>query len=190
MSGPLFVILMHPKERKDRAGTGTGRITHLSISNSVLLEGLEFEGHPVVDSVLKDRSLQPCLLYPGPGAIDLETNFLEYRKANPGALRPAVFVIDGSWSCSLKLLKRNQWLLNLPKVSFTATHESRYTFKKQPHAECLSTLEAVYSLIDIFNKNEFFQTTPKDGHQTLVEVFSSMVEYQVSCTGRRYREGR
>ena len=204
-SGPLFAILMHPKERRARSGTGTGRITHLCLQNSYLFEGVNFEQHAGILSLLADPTLRPLVLYPGAGACNLSTHAAEFAKSlcpHPAELedqnelsktltlqRPLVFVIDGSWSCSKTLVNANKLLLDLPRICFTPQKQSAYTFKTQPRKDCLSTLEAVHSLLSLFNELNLFPTFPPEAHDNLLHVFAKMVEFQVGFSPEPDRSG-
>jgi DTW domain-containing protein YfiP len=191
-AGPIFVILIHPRERKSRSGTGTGRLTHLCISNSYLIEGFNFEEDPRVLRFLNDDSLMPVVLFPGENALDL-TESTEPLKAidSQGERVPVIFVIDGTWACARSLLTANPKLRSLPHICFTPQKESAFGFKKQPHPNCLSTLEAIHALITKFNVSGYFPTVPADAHDNLLEVFLEMVRVQTEfmhlASGRRLR---
>ena len=185
-SGPLLALLMHPKERRKRAGTSTGRITHLCIQNSYLFEGVVFEHEPRLQKLLSDPLLFPMVLYPGEQAVNLSIYSQHFAtELKKLKRRPLVFVIDATWSCASTLWQANPWLKLLPHLCFTPQNKSAYRFKTQPHKDCLSTLEAVPPLLSVFNGINMFPTSPPQAHDNMLEVFHKMVEYQVGFSDRK-----
>src|ERR1700692_1921492 len=65
-----FVFLTHPKEFKHEKA-GTGRLTHLCLTNSELHMGIGFDDDPAVQSLINDPGNFPVLLYPGANARNL-----------------------------------------------------------------------------------------------------------------------
>ena len=64
-----FVILMHTKEdRKQR--TGTARLAKLCLTNAELLTGTDFTRDERVNTLLRNPSYSPFVLYPGPKAVN------------------------------------------------------------------------------------------------------------------------
>ncbi|MEW6282306.1 MAG: tRNA-uridine aminocarboxypropyltransferase, partial [Candidatus Eremiobacterota bacterium] len=126
-SGPLVVVLRHPRERRSRSRVNTGWLTHRVVSNSVLLEGLDFEREARVQAWLSDPSLAPVLVFPsGDGAPGGDES-----AAVPAGRRPLLFLPDGTWTCVRHMLLRNPQLARLPRLSLRAG-PSRYTFRRQP----------------------------------------------------------
>ena len=64
-----FLVLMHPKEFKEEKA-GTGRLTHLCLTESEIQVGVAFDEHELVQDILRDPRYVPFLLYPGTGAVD------------------------------------------------------------------------------------------------------------------------
>lgn len=180
----LFAILMHPKERRDRAGTGTGRLTHLALRHSSLLIGLDFDIDPRLSALTSRPDLVPFVLYPGDETI-VATNLSEVSGAKAfqmavGLRRPLIIVIDGSWSCARKIMKRNPKLASLPRVGFVHGAPSRFTFKAQPAPHCLSTLEAVHTVIELLCRHRLDFIHPHGAHANLLEVFEALVAFQLA----------
>ena len=180
-TGPLFVLLIHPKELRGRVGTG--RLTHLCIRNSRLVEGIDFTRDPAVNALLLNPTLWPVVLYPGPSAMDVGAD----AGARLDALVPpgrqlVVFVIDGSWACAKKMLKASTNLQALPQIRFTPPGRSIYQIRRQPAAACLSSLEAVHFLIGTLNASSRWRSEP--GHDNLIDVFRRMIEQQLGFVER------
>ena len=192
-ANPLFVILMHPKERRKRIGTG--RMAHLCISNSRLFEGVNFTDDARVNALLADDRYFHMVLYPGPTAI--QANHSEaLRDSIPPGRQPLVFVLDSTWIGARTMARLNTRLHTLPRLSFSTARQSAYRFRKQPFPEAFSTIEAIHFVIGAFaaasedSPGEAFENAPgaastRSGapHENLLEVFDWMVEKQCS-----YRE--
>ncbi|MGK5085527.1 tRNA-uridine aminocarboxypropyltransferase [Bdellovibrionota bacterium FG-1] len=176
-SGPRFVILIHPKENRKRVGTG--RLTHLCITNSVLVEGVDFSTDPVVQQIVQDSANWPVVLYPGPQAMDLTENAGGQLEALvPAGKNLVIFILDGTWFCAQKMLKVSTNLRQLPQIMFTPPHPSIYQFRRQPHALCFSSIEAVHVMIERLNESPRWRSAP--GHDSLLEMFQRLIDRQLS----------
>jgi DTW domain-containing protein len=174
-----FVILMHPKEFRDRAGTGTGRILHQSIQNSELIVGARFEKNEKICAFLADPNFFPCVLYPGSQALNLSSQeVLASFGSQISGLTPLIFLLDASWSCAKKMMQLNPVLAKLPRVSFESKRSSAYLFKKQPKEHCLSTLEAVHEILCLLSARGLAKINPENGHDDLVTLFQMLVNFQ------------
>lgn len=136
-----FVILMHSEEAHKQK-TGTARLAKMCLRNAELLTGVDFTHNERVNSLLRDPSYSPCVLYPGPEAVDFKTLG---KDPFPGKTL-LVFVIDGTWGGARSLLNRSRNIRALPRLSFSRGYISRFVIKRQPMAHCVSTIEAVYYL--------------------------------------------
>jgi DTW domain-containing protein YfiP len=176
-----IILLQHPRERRN--SIGTARLAHLCVENSQLVHGMAFDDDPAVKSIL-DSPLYHCVvLYPGVTAlnIDREREELFRRVSEVENRRLAVFVIDGTWSQAKGMLRRSPRLAALPRISFTPGAPSGYRVRRQPNPACLSSVEAVYRVI------QALEPTPKA--EILLEIFAKIVERQVECAARpRLRE--
>ena len=139
-----FVFLMHPKEFKEEKAA-TGRLTHLCLANSVIHMGVGFDEHEEVQELIRDPQNFPVLLYPSRDALDLSRGQL--HAADLGGRRLVVLLLDATWSLGRKMLKLSPSLQRLPRLMFTSAAPSRFVIKQQPHAGCLSTLEATHELL-------------------------------------------
>lgn len=171
-----YIILQHPKERKNPVGTG--RMTSLLIQNAKLWEGVDFSQDPRVERLLLDPEFYPVVLYPGRDACNLSDpqsaqNLLEKK----GQKKLAIFIIDGTWAGAKKMMKLSTNLHSLPKISFTSSTPSAYQIRQQPLAECLSTLESTVVLMEELKKSEL---EPKElAAQRLTQAFLQMIATQL-----------
>lgn len=79
------------------------------------------------------------LLYPGPQALDVDTE--QGRQASHAI--GGLVVLDGTWRKTRRLLHINPWLRQLPCLSFSKAAQSVYDIRKGPGGQALSTLESV-----------------------------------------------
>lgn len=179
-----FVILMHPKEYK-KERNGTGRMTKLQLENSEIIVGVDFTNNKRVNEILNKEKESSFLLYPG------EDNFnLSIRKSSEITSflgeAPHIFILDGTWPCARKMLKMSSNLQKLKRVSFDNKIKSKFIIKQQPASLCLSTIESVYTVLDLLNKESFEQCDTK----SFLIPFEKMIEYQIECMLNTKREIR
>ena len=168
-----------PKEHRDRAGTGTGRLAHLCMPQSKLFVGFDFDQDERVVALLSDDLVMPFILFPGANAVDLasKTGPIEFIQRCENKV-PLIFVLDASWSCAKTLINQNPSLAALPKVSFESNRVSKYGFKKQPSSECLSSIEAVHEIISLLSVQKCISIEPPGGHDILISVFKELCAFQ------------
>jgi DTW domain-containing protein YfiP len=171
-----FVILMHPKEAR-KGGSGTGRLAELCLENARIEVGIDFTQNPVVNTLLHDPDIYPLLLYPGVHAINIsEKGFPQFLREEK---KPLFFIMDGTWSLAKKILTQSKNLHSLPRISLTPEIPSRLIIKRQPTACCLSTIEALYTLLKILENTGL--ETLNGRHRMLIHVCDGLVNYQLAC---------
>ncbi|MBS1985857.1 MAG: DTW domain-containing protein [Bdellovibrionales bacterium] len=175
-SRPRIVVLMHPLEA--RHPVGTGRMAHQCLTNSELIIGINFTHHRRVRELLNDPQLYPMVLFPGPTSVNLTALNLDQRQALiPADREPVIIVLDGTWHLAKKMLHRSPNLQKIPRLCFTPDRLSEFTVRKQPHAQCFSTIEAIHELLSLFHG------PGPAPHDVLIESFRSMVSRQLSFKG-------
>lgn len=158
---------------------GTGRLTHLCIKNSDLIEGVDFTHHEAVNAIVNDESNWPVVLYPGPAAIDITKDGARKLDAVvPLGKKLVVFVIDGSWFCAKKMLRVSLNLQTLPQLKFAPPHKSIYGFRRQPKAICFSSIESVHFVIKQLQDSSRWRSDA--GFDNLLEVFKVIIRQQLS----------
>lgn len=178
-----FIFLMHPKEAYKQR-TGTGRLASLSLPNSEIIIGIDFNQNPRLNEILNNSQYYCVLLYPDENAWTAnKPNFLE----TIGDKTLVVIVIDATWFLAKKMIRLSTILHNLPKLSFRSGYRSQYKFKQQPQEECLSTIESCYYLIKELQTNKIEQSLSDP--KPLLEVFSKMVNQQLECEEVRIASG-
>jgi DTW domain-containing protein YfiP len=168
-----FVILINRDEA--RRSIATGRMAHLCLNNSLLVQGTDFSDDPTVNGLIQDPRNHCVVLYPAATAIDVgkmdEASrarlFLPERQL-------VVFLIDGTWSQAKRMRRLSRNLHGLTSIRFTPQTLSRFKVRKQPAEHCYSTIEAIHYLLDRLDPKS------SERHQNLLEVFERMVEKQLS----------
>lgn len=170
-----FIILMHPKEFK-KVKNGTGHLTHLSLKNSKLFIGVDFTNHKEINEIIS--TCKSYILYPSKDALNISKqnidNELHVKKET------AIFLIDSTWACSLKILRDSKNLQALSHISFDSTKLSEFKIKEQPAEYCLSTIESTLTILELLNKWNAESIEKKDLDKFL-NPFYKMVEYQIKC---------
>ena len=183
-----LVFLMHPKEfKKEKAGTG--RLTHLCLSNSELRMGKGFDEDETVQALINDPQNHPVLLYPGKDALNLSTADdaqLSTLHAQLHERRLVVFLLDATWGGARKMLHLSPSLQRLPRIMFTPSAPSRYIIKQQPAEGCLSTLEATHELLTVLARTGLDQYPQPE---QLLGVFQRMQDFQMKCAADPARGG-
>ncbi|WP_437759003.1 DTW domain-containing protein [Sorangium sp. So ce1389] len=126
------VLLQHPRER--RVGIGTARMTHLSLPNSELHEGVIFEEDARIIALASDPTT--AVLFPG-------------GDADPAGGPPvrSLIVVDGTWWQARKMLALNPRLASVRRIGVTPRAPGNYRIRREPRPECLATVEAVASAL-------------------------------------------
>lgn len=178
-----FVILMHPKEFK-HVKAGTGRLTHLCLTNSEIQMGVCFDEHKAVQSLIRDPMNLPLLLYPGEAALNVSQG--ELKQEDPGGRRLVVFLLDATWSCARKMLKLSPTLQALPRLMFASHTSSRFVIKQQPQDGCLSTLEATHELLLALERAGLDEYALPE---QMLGLFARMQQIQIACARDPSRDG-
>lgn len=197
-AGVKFIFLMHPKEAK-RQRTGTGRLAHICLANSEILQGLEFSKNARLFDLLGDEKFLPVLMYPGNDAWNVnnenfvkllssknsEENQNEKTSANTICARKTLMpiIIDATWFCSRKIIEHNEFLLRLPKLSFAKNYSSIFTFKHEPRPECVSTIETCYYLIKELQTAKI--VAQNVDAEPLMTIFKKLISDQLRAENER-----
>lgn len=183
-----FVILIHKIEARRRIATG--RMSHLLLQHSHLIEGDQFASDERVNALIADSKSFAVVLYPGAGSVDISNSTLEEKSAlTPSGKKLLVFVIDGTWATARRTMRLSPNLTALPRIGFSPKRESQFKVRKQPAAHCLSTLEAIHHTIELLGESQGFDVASRD-HDRMLETFSFMVEKQHSHVPPGHRSPR
>lgn len=164
---------MHPKEAK-RQRTGTGRLACAGILGAEILVGIDFSQNDRLNALLFDERYVPFLLYPGKDAQNATSPAI-FEKLN--GKTPLVVIIDSTWFCSKKMLRLSSNVSSLPKITFSGSYRSLFTFKREPSPECVSTIESCYYLIKEFSEAGIAKSDGSE--ESLIKAFKEMVRFQL-----------
>ncbi|MBB6459040.1 DTW domain-containing protein [Flammeovirga kamogawensis] len=170
-----FVILMHPMEYY-KEKNGTGRMTKLQLENSEIIVGVDFTDNQRVNEILTNEASSSFLLYPGKENFNLSVRTGSEINSFLGN-NPHIFILDGTWPCARKMLKLSKNLQTLQRVSFDNEIKSKFILKQQPESLCLSTIESVYTVLNLLKEGEVEDCNTEE----FLKPFEKMLEYQVEC---------
>jgi DTW domain-containing protein YfiP len=161
------LVLQHPRER-DKA-VGTVRIAALCLPEAEVLVGVDFAGHARLNALLADPQRPAIVLYPGPGARDIQLE--------PPDGPVTLVVIDGTWHQARSLVRRNPQLAALPRYAFVPPRPSEYKIRREPQPDYVSTIEALAVTLAALER---------DGRsfEELLAPFRAMVSVQVEFAAR------
>ena len=168
-----FIILMHPKEYK-KEKNGTGHMTKLQLENSEIIVGVDFTNNNRVNEILTKEKSCSFLLYPGKDNFNLSIRKSSEINSFMGN-NPHIFILDGTWPCVRKMLKLSKNLQKLKRVSFDNKIKSKFIIKQQPGSLCLSTIESVYTVLNLLKEGDLEQCETKG----FLIPFEKMIEYQL-----------
>ena len=172
VENPVEILyLQHPNERT--MPFNTARLAHLSLSNSRLVHGLEFDGTKTVQE-LRARKERVGILFPSSLAKDLSEA--------PSDLETLV-IIDGTWREAKKIIYLSPSLLEFPHFAFVPEKPSNYRIRKEPKDEYISTIEATVTSLRILDGDPA-------KYQELLDLFDRMVDRQVDFQRMNNRPGR
>lgn len=176
---------MHPKEYK-KERNGTGRMTQLQLQNSEIIVGVDFTKNGRVNEILAEESSSSFLLYPGEDTFNLSV------KKGPETVsflgeNPQIFILDGTWPCAKKMMKVSTNLQALKRVSFDNKIESKFIIKQQPAPLCLSTIESVYTVLNILNTGGTENCKTKDFLLPFEKMIENQIDYMLNPSSQNYR---
>jgi DTW domain-containing protein YfiP len=101
--------------------------------------------------------------------------------------RPHLFILDGTWPCARKMLKLSKNLQKLKRVSFDNKIESKFIIKQQPASLCLSTIESVYTVLNLLKKGDLEQCDTKGFLIPFEKMIEYQLDYMLNLNSKHYR---
>jgi len=183
-TGVKFVFLMHPKEFR-RTRTGTGYLAHSCLKDSEIIVGQDFSANQRLNQLLQAPEYLPFLMYPGEDAINVIDGKAEGKLEElvKGGKKLLILILDATWFCAKKLIEKNPFLLDLPKLSFKGDYRSIFTFKREPRPEYISTIECCYYFIK--EMQEAGLITKELDPEPLMKIFKEMIKLQLTAENER-----
>lgn len=158
-----LIILQHPTEVS--RPLGTARILQLSLPQTRCFTGENFTCHPRLNQLLSEPDTSHFVLYPGGGATCITGVPVPQQKTR-------VILLDGTWKKAYKMWQLSENLHALPRLSLPDDLKGNYQIRKAPREGCLSTVEAGYHLLSIWQPGQDF--TP------LLTCFEQMICFQMA----------
>lgn len=151
-------------------------MAHRSLANSHLWVGTHFGHDSELARLIGDPGVLPLLLFPGKASLDLACLGAPERREIFGSERePVVIVLDATWELAQKMLHHSPILKSVQRVSFSPGARSKFLIRRQPRAECLSSLEAICRVLELSGNPE--PVAP------LLRIFDRMVAQQLAYAG-------
>jgi len=170
LSTRLILVMHHREEKKP---TATGPLAVEMLPNS------ELRVHGRRDSALDFGDLdvttrRTLLLYPGEDAEILSAGFLDRD------LRPVNLIVpDGNWRQAARMGKRLPGLQQAERVRLPDGPLTRWGIRREIHAHCLSTFEAIARAMGILESPTV--------QRSMEQLFDLMVERTFQANGRTSR---
>lgn len=170
-----LIILQHPLEVNN--AKNTARLLHFSLQNSQLHIGERIDDH-FLSSLLDTENKINLLLYPATPeekslGMAMPAVLPDLSTLLSGQMR--LFVLDGSWRKSRKMLYLNPRLQRLPRMSLINCPASGYHIRKSHAEDQLSTLEASCYALEQLEDN-------KVDYSPLLTAFGGFVMQQLALT--------
>jgi DTW domain-containing protein len=128
----LVTVLQHPRERTHPFGTA--RLAALGLRRVEVI--VDHIGRVRRDPGLLGSLERTALLYPSASARDVTS-------LQPDDLPARLLIIDGTWHHARTLYRDVPILQTLPHLTLPSHARSAFKIRRQPHAYCLSTIEAI-----------------------------------------------
>lgn len=158
-------VLQHPRERTHPFGTA--RFARLGLSHSDVRVAWDANVRETErPSWLPSDAV---LLYPSPDARDLRELAERDRPTH-------LVVLDGTWSTARTLYRDKAWLKSLPAYRLSPDRPSRYRIRREPHADYISTIEAIVQALSVIEPDTA-------GLSGLIDAFDRMIDRQITLVG-------
>tara|TARA_R110002033_G_C3889177_1_gene238665 strand:+ start:3306 stop:3917 length:612 start_codon:yes stop_codon:yes gene_type:complete len=175
---------MHPKEYK-KEKNGTGHMTKLQLENSEIIVGVDFTNNKRVNDILTNEKNSSFLLYPGKDNFNLSVRESSEVNSFMGH-NPHLFILDGTWPCARKMLKLSKNLQQLKRVSFDNTIKSKFIIKQQPESLCLSTIESVYTVLNLLKEGDVEACDTENFLIPFEKMIAHQLEYMLNPNNKNY----
>ncbi len=175
---------MHPKEYK-KEKNGTGIMTKLQLNNAEIVVGVDFTNNKRINNIIANKENSSFLLYPGKESFNLSTR----KKTEIESLllkNPHIFILDGTWPCARKMLKLSKNLQKLNRISFDNKIKSKFIIKQQPESLCLSTIESVFTVLNLLKKAEIEDCDTSNFLVPFEKMIAHQLDYLLNPKSKNY----
>jgi DTW domain-containing protein YfiP len=165
-------VLQHAQER--RHPIGTARLLRLGLRGAAV---------HVLFPDPADGACAPVALPAGAGLLYPSDDARDLADLGPDEAPAHLVVLDGTWSQAHRLYRDNPWIRALPHYRLHPDAPSRYRIRREPRAECLSTVEAVAEALRLLEPG-------LEGLDALLAAFDQMIDDQLRATRDSPTPGR
>lgn len=158
-----LIILQDPKEAKHALSSAP--ILAKSIIGSRLIIGEQFDPIQILGKNWQQESL---LVFPSENSLNSEQAQQQKFKY--------IILLDGTWRKVSRLLHLNPWLNELTSISIRASSASKYTIRKSPRDDGLSTIEAAACILNDLHNSQ--------NYTSILGAFYKMVNLQIQAMGK------
>ena len=155
------IIVQHPRERNHPFGTE--RFARLGLRRVQVRVCAPDDDQ----AMARAASFPPntALLYPSPGARDVGT-LEDFERPDH------IVLVDATWHQAKTVVRKMPWLRSLPRIRLTPAAPSEYRVRREPRADCLSTIEATVGALRALEP----ETVGLDG---ILVAFRRMIDRQL-----------
>lgn len=121
---------------------------------------------PILDRITQS-GVPFALLYPSTRSIPIDI----WKAQTEHSKNRCLIVLDGTWD-SVKRIAKSPQLRNIPRVSIDLGRPGKYMIRKEPRAECLSTVEAVAECLGVIENDRVVT-------EALMKPFQQMIAFQL-----------
>lgn len=165
-------------EREIRRPSNTARL--LKLVNSESTEIILWERTIIPEKLIEAINsgvYETYLLFPIEDD-DLPGSKFEYKSSEKN---PAFIILDGTWKEARKILRKSDYLKNLPRISLNPIYKSEYSLRRGATEGELCTIEAA---IEIFKLNYEFENA-----QLIKGVFDLFIKsFKAGVNGVKLKE--
>ena len=160
------ILVQHPRERNHPFGTA--RFARLGLRRVQVRVC-----HPNDHGAMARASVFPpntALLFPSPGAREVGT-------LGPFERPDHIVLVDATWHQAKTIVREAPWLRSLPRIRIAPAAPSEYRVRREPRADCLSTIEATVAALRALEPE-----TP--GLESMLVAFRRMIDRQLERSQR------
>jgi len=140
--------------------------------------GIDFSDNARINEIIE--AYESFILYPSSHAINL-SHQNPLAETSLHVKKPmAIFLIDSTWACSLKMMRESKNLHALAHISFDSTKRSEFKIKEQPLEYCLSTIESTLTVLELLSQWQI-ETIKHEQLEAFLTPFHAMIHYQLVC---------
>lgn len=143
-----FWLLVHPEEFKRTSNTG--RLIKEAIASTKVFQWDRVEAPRELVELLDTNAYNVYLVM----AADRENEKKRLKNYESNGKKSVFLLLDGTWKEVRKMIRKSDYLANLPILAFHLDAKSKYTLRRNTDEHHLCTAEAAIALLDLANDQE------------------------------------